>query len=141
MTETCVDSGPGGRILIVDDEREYVMVLAKRLGKRGFQVTTTFGGAEGIQALRRTDFDVALVDLKMEDMNGLEVLGVFKKMAPETAVIMLTGHGSAEAAKDGMRMGAFDYLSKPCELDQLIVKINQAMGRQEPQKAEKKDSA
>jgi len=132
MTGTCADHGKGGRILVVDDEREYVTVLAKRLRKRGFCVTTAFTGAEGVQALRRTDFDIALVDLKMEDMDGLEVLGIFKRMAPELAVIMLTGHGSAQAAKDGIRMGAFDYLSKPCELDDLIVKIDQAMSKSDP---------
>ncbi len=131
MTGTYVGDGSGGSILLVDDEREYVTVLAKRLRKRGFSVTTAYTGAEGIQALRRTDFDIALVDLKMEDMDGLEVLGIFKKMAPDLAVIMLTGHGSAQAAKDGMRLGAFDYLSKPCELNDLIAKINQAMSKSE----------
>ncbi len=135
MTGTSVDFDRSAKILLVDDEREYARVLAKRLGKRGFKVTTAFSGAEGIQALRRTDFDVALVDLKMEDMNGLEVLSIFKKMAPEVAVIMVTGHGSAQAAKDGIRMGAFDYLSKPCELDDLIAKIKQAMGGSEPQES------
>lgn len=114
------------RLLIVDDEKEYVTVLAKRLNRRGFDVTTAFSGFEGIQALRYADFDVAVLDLKMEDIDGLEVLKIFKKLAPEIAVIMLTGHGSAQAAKMGLEQGAFDYLSKPCELEELVTKLNEA---------------
>ncbi|MDZ7599549.1 MAG: response regulator [Desulfobacterales bacterium] len=71
-------------------------------------------------------FDVAVLDLKMEDMDGIEVLRIFKKMAPDLAVIMLTGHGSATAALQGMQEGAFDYLTKPCELDELLEKIAKA---------------
>jgi DNA-binding NtrC family response regulator len=62
----------------------------------------------------------------MEDMDGIEVLKILKKMDPRIAVIMLTGHGSAEAAREGIEHGAFDYLTKPCELDALITKINDA---------------
>ena len=113
-------------ILLVDDEKAYVDVLAKRLRRRGVTVTKAYSGTEGIQSLRRQDFDVVVLDLKMEDMDGLEVLKLFKKMDPQLTVIMLTGHGSAEAAKQGMALGAFDYLSKPCELDELLTKIKSA---------------
>ncbi|MDQ7783287.1 MAG: response regulator [Desulfomonilaceae bacterium] len=136
MKGTRVDGGKGCSILLVDDEREYVAVLSKRLRKRGFSVTTAFTGSEGIQELRRTDFDVALVDLKMEDMDGLEVLNIFKKMVPELEVIMLTGHGSAHAAKEGIKKGAFDYLSKPCDIEDLIVKIEQALRKSESRESE-----
>jgi DNA-binding NtrC family response regulator len=114
------------RLLLVDDEHAYVKILAKRLTKRNFDVTATFSGVEGIQAARREDFDVAVLDLKMEDIDGIEVLKVFKKMAPRMEVIMLTGHGSEEAAREGVQFGAFDYLLKPCELEDLIDKINEA---------------
>jgi len=70
---------------------------------------------------------VAVLDLKMEDIDGIEVLKIFKKMLPKMAVIMLTGHGSERAARHGMEQGAFDYLMKPCELDELLTKIRQAV--------------
>jgi len=116
------------KVLLVDDEVGYATILCKRLSKRNFQVTATFSGSEGIQALRKEDFDVAVVDLKMEDMDGIELLKIFKKMVPSMAVIMLTGHGSDRAAKEGIELGAFDYLSKPCELDELVAKIKLACG-------------
>jgi len=114
------------QLLLVDDERGYVNVLAKRMGKRNIRVTPAYSGAEAIQALRRQDFDAAVLDLKMEDMDGIEVLKIFQKMVPDMPVIMLTGHGSEKAAREGIEFGAFDYLTKPCDLDELIAKINQA---------------
>ncbi|MGB9442964.1 MAG: response regulator [Desulfobacterales bacterium] len=114
------------KILLIDDEVAYVNVLSNRLSKRNFYVAKAFSGTEAIQILRRQDFDIAVLDLKMEDMDGIEVLKILKKMDPRIAVIMLTGHGSAEAAREGIEHGAFDYLTKPCELDALITKINDA---------------
>ena len=115
------------KLLLVDDEEGYVKVLSNRMGKRNIDVTKALSGTEGIQALRREDFDVAVVDLKMEDMDGIEVLKVFKKMVPAMPVIMLTGHGSEKAAKDGIESGAFDYLIKPCDLAELVGKIREAV--------------
>lgn len=115
------------RLLLVDDEEGFVNVLTKRLARRNINVTVALSGTEGIQALRKQDFDVAVLDLKMEDMDGIEVLKIFKKMYPEMAVIMLTGHGSEQAAKEGMEYGAFDYLTKPCELEELIEKITESV--------------
>ena len=117
------------QVLLVDDEEGYVNVLANRLSRRQMDVTKAYSGIEGIQALRKKDFDVAVLDLKMEDIDGIEVLRVFRKMIPHMAVIMLTGHGSAEAAKEGLEAGAYDYLMKPCELDELLEKIRAAVGR------------
>ena len=114
------------RLLLVDDEAGYVNVLSNRLSRRGIQVKKTYSGTEAIQVLRKEDFDVAILDLKMEDMDGIEVLKIFRKMAPEMAIIMLTGHGSERAAKEGVDMGAFDYLTKPCELEELVEKIREA---------------
>ena len=115
------------RLLLVDDEEGFVNVLTKRLARRNINVTVALSGTEGIQALRKQDFDVAVLDLKMEDMDGIEVLKIFKKMYPEMAVIMLTGHGSEQAAKEGMEYGAFDYLTKPCQLEELIEKITESV--------------
>ena len=114
------------RLLLVDDEKEFLKVLSNRLRKRGVEVETASSGAKGIQSLRRADFDVAVVDLKMEDMGGIEVLQIFKKMAPEIPIIILTGHGSEEALMEGMTSGAYDYLMKPCDIDELLTKVKEA---------------
>ena len=111
------------RLLLIDDEKDFVNILSKRIKRRKIDVTETFSGAEAIQALRGQEFDVAVLDLKMEDMDGIEVLKMLKIMDPKLAVIMLTGHGSAEAAEQGIKLGAFDYLTKPCELEELLEKI------------------
>ena len=115
------------RLLLVDDEIGYLDVLAKRLTHRGFKVTTASSGAEAIRALRNWEFDLAVVDLKMEDMDGIEVLKVLKKMDPALQVIILTGHGSERAARNGIAHGAFDYLIKPIGLDPLIARIRAAL--------------
>ena len=116
------------KILLVDDEVGYLRVLANRLRKRKFDVGEASGGAEGLRALRKKTFDVAVLDLKMEDMDGIEVLKIFKMMDPNMQVIMLTGHGSEEAARQGIALGAFSYLTKPCELEELLEKIKRATG-------------
>jgi DNA-binding NtrC family response regulator len=115
------------RLLLVDDEVGYLEVLSKRLTRRGYRVTTASSGTEAIRALRQWEFDLAVVDLKMEDMDGIEVLKVFKKMDPSLRVIMLTGHGSERAARDGITQGAFDYLIKPVGLERLIETITAAL--------------
>ena len=111
------------RLLLIDDEKDFVNILSKRIKRRNIDVTKAFSGTEAIQALRGQEFDVAVLDLKMEDMDGIEVLKMLKILDPELAVIMLTGHGSAEAAGRGIQLGAFDYLTKPCELEELLGKI------------------
>lgn len=129
MTGNPGDVSDKPRLLIVDDEEGYVNILAKRLTKRNFLVKTALSGAQGIQELRRSDFDVAILDLKMEGMDGIEVLRIFKQMAPQLEVVMLTGHGSEQAAREGIKFGAFDYLTKPCELDELVEKLRHACKR------------
>jgi len=115
------------KLLLVDDEEAYVNVLANRMARRNIEVTKALSGTGGIQALRKEDFDVAILDLKMEDMDGIEVLKVFKKMVPSMPVIMLTGHGSEKAARDGLALGASGYLTKPCDLEELMEKIKEAI--------------
>lgn len=118
------------RLLLVDDERGYTEVLSKRMGRREIDVVIALSGSEAIQTLRKRDFEVAVLDLKMEDMDGIEVLKIFKKMDPTMPVIMLTGHGSEKAAREGMALGAFDYLTKPCELEELIKRIKEAAAQE-----------
>lgn len=111
------------RVMLVDDEAGFTDVLSKRLRRRGLRVQVAPSGAEAVRMLRENDFDVAICDLKMVDMDGIEVLKILKMMVPGLPVLMLTGHGSEEAAKDGLKAGAADYLLKPCDIDELLTKI------------------
>jgi DNA-binding NtrC family response regulator len=117
------------RLLLVDDEVGFTTVMAKRLTRRNMEVTTAFSGTQGIQALRAQQFDVAVLDLKMQDMDGIEVLKIFKMMDPDMPVIMLSGHGSEASASEGIHHGAYDYLSKPYEFTELLEKIRRAAAR------------
>ena len=133
MSEKEVTKSERIKLLLVDDEEGYVNVLSNRLARRGIDVTKAYSGSDAIKALRRQDFDVAVLDLKMEDMDGIEVLKLFKKMYSQMEVIMLTGHGSEKAAKEGIECGAFDYLTKPCEFEDLLAKIRKAyQGHKQP---------
>lgn len=127
-----VETPEAVRLLLVDDEIGYLEVLSKRLTRRGYKVTTASSGTEAIRALRQWEFDLAVVDLKMEDMDGIEVLKVFKKMDPSLRVIMLTGHGSERAAREGISQGAFDYLIKPVGLTRLVETISAALASEVP---------
>ncbi|MEX1313485.1 MAG: response regulator, partial [Desulfotignum sp.] len=118
MSEKRTDAIPEKiRVLLVDDEAVYVDVLANRLGKRGFDVQKAYTSPEALLILRTQQFDVAVLDLKMPDMDGIEVLKIAKQVDPTLQVIMLTGHGSAEACEQGLTLGAFDYMMKPCEFE------------------------
>ena len=123
------DGSKSTKLLLIDDEEGYVTILAKRLSKRNFIVKTALSGVEAIRILRNESFDLAVLDLKMEDIDGIEVLKVFKEMAPEMPVIILTGHGSETAAREGMEFGAFDYLVKPCDLSELVERIREACAK------------
>jgi DNA-binding NtrC family response regulator len=127
-TDRKTDSGATDniRVLLVDDEAAYVDVLANRLGKRGFEVKKAYTSPEALLILRTQQFDVAVLDLKMPDMDGIEVLKIAKQVNPDLQVIMLTGHGSAAACEQGLALGAFDYMMKPCEFDSLVEKIREA---------------
>jgi len=115
------------RLLLIDDEKGFVDVLAKRIARRSFDVYKAYSGTDALRIIRDHRFDAAILDLKMEDMDGIDVLRVIKRMAPHLPVIMLTGHGCQEAAREGMEAGAFDYLTKPCEFEELMKKIELAI--------------
>lgn len=123
------DSATPVRLLLVDDEAGFIRVMQKRLARRGYVVDTAGSGTDALRALRGATYDAAVFDLKMDDMDGFELLRVVRRMAPEMAVIMLTGHGGAEEAREGMRLGAAGYLLKPCEMEELVCAIERALGR------------
>lgn len=107
------------RLLIADDEEDLVTFLAHRLRKRGLKVTMALSGAEAVSAGAQEKFDVAVVDLKMPDMDGIAVIEQLQKLQPFIEVVMLTGHGSHDSAWEAGRLHAFRYILKPCEFDEL----------------------
>jgi len=114
-------------IMLVDDEVDYVKVLAERLNNRNVKTITAFSGAEGLEKLKTNQaLDVIILDVRMPGMDGHETLSEIKKTAPLTEVILLTGHATMESAIDGMKQGAFDYLMKPFDIDQLVAKVTEA---------------
>ncbi len=113
-------------ILFVDDETEFLQTLLKRMKKR---VSGAFGAANGDEALsflEHNPVDVVVLDVRMPGMDGIEVLREIKKRYPLIEVIMLTGHASMEVAIQGMDLGAFDYLMKPMDIDELLYKVQDA---------------
>ncbi len=114
------------RVLIVDDEVEFLDTLAKRLSKRKLQVSCSTTGEDAIRVLRDKPFDVVILDVKMPGMDGIEALREIKRMNPLLEVIMLTGHANVEVAIQGMELGAFDYLMKPIDIDELLYKVQDA---------------
>jgi DNA-binding NtrC family response regulator len=114
------------RVLLVDDEKDFLEVLIRRLSKRDVKVDGVSSGEEALQYLQVRPIDVAVLDVKMPGMDGITLLREIKKLNPLIEVIMLTGHASLEVALEGMRSGAFDYLMKPAEIDELLYKIQDA---------------
>jgi DNA-binding NtrC family response regulator len=114
------------KLLIVDDEVDFLNTLAKRLELRDFQVTAVANGEDAIKAARKGGFDLALLDLKMPGMDGKEVLSILKKKHRFLEVIILTGVSSIDSAVECTKLGAFDYLSKPYELENLLDVLKRA---------------
>lgn len=121
------------RILIVDDERDFIEMLSMRLEQAGEKIWTAFSGMECMDILSETSIDVIIMDLRMPGMDGIETLRGIKKHYPLTEVILLTGHGSAETAVEGLKLGAFDYLIKPADFKELTDKLMAAWHRREEQ--------
>jgi DNA-binding NtrC family response regulator len=115
------------RILLVDDEEAFVQAMQKRLSKRNMNVSCASSGSEGLKKLsEKPDVDVVILDVKMPVMDGIATLKEIKKRFPTVEVIMLTGHAGFESAIQGMKLGAFDYLMKPCDLEELVTKVDEA---------------
>ncbi|MCD6271880.1 MAG: response regulator [Deltaproteobacteria bacterium] len=114
-------------VMLVDDEAPFVETMTKRLKKRELKVMNAFSGLEALEKIdKNRNTDVIILDVKMPGIDGLETLERIKKAYPIIEVIMLTGHATVENAIEGMKRGAFDYLMKPCDLEQLMLKVNEA---------------
>lgn len=117
-------------IMLVDDEIPFVEAMSKRLSRRDLVVEQAFGGKEALEKLvGGSKAEVVILDVKMPGMDGIESLQAIKRKVPLVEVIMLTGHATVESAIEGMKMGAFDYLLKPCDMDNLIAKVSEAATR------------
>ncbi len=114
------------KVLIIDDEPDFLETIVKRLKKRQIEAVGVSSGEEAISRVRDESFDVAIVDMRMPGMDGIETLKELKRTTPLMEVIMLTGHASVESGMQGMQLGAFDYVIKPADFEELFEKINQA---------------
>ena len=114
------------KILLVDDELDFLETLVLRLKKRKMHVTGVQSGEEALQTIDQDPVDVVILDVKMPGMEGIQVLEEIKRRHPSVEVIMLTGHANIEAANQGLKLGAFDYLIKPVDMEELLKKIQDA---------------
>lgn len=121
------------KILVIEDEAAIRRVLVKILSEENdkYQVGEAEDGLEGIEKIKNDDFDLVLCDIKMPKMDGVEVLEAVKKIKPETPIVMISGHGDLDTAVNTMRLGAFDYISKPPDLNRLLNTVRNALDRKE----------
>jgi DNA-binding NtrC family response regulator len=118
------------KVLLVDDEHEFVAILTQRLTKRNYSVIGAYSGNDAVDRLQENkDIEVVILDVKMPVLDGIETLKSIKKRWPLVEVIMLTGHSTLDSAIRAIKMGAYDYLVKPVEVEQLILKIDKAVFR------------
>jgi len=122
------------KVLLVDDEVPFVEAMTRRLKKRDLDVSVAFSGREALEKLEKEkSTEVVILDVKMPGMDGIETLGEIKKRFPIVEVVMLTGHATVETAIEGMKRGAYDYLMKPCDMEILLTKVNEAAARKRKQ--------
>ncbi len=121
----------------MDDEEDFRVTLVKRLQKRNQQVFGAESGQKALTLMEAMVFDVVVLDVKMPGMDGIETIREMKKKNPLTEVILLTGHASMESGIEGMKLGAFDYVMKPVNIDELLEKIRQAYERKRVQEEER----
>ncbi|WP_286817145.1 sigma-54-dependent transcriptional regulator [Desulfobacter sp. UBA2225] len=121
------------KILIVDDEKDFVEMFSLRLTRQGEKVSIAYSGQEALDLLKKTAIDVVILDIRMPGMDGIETLKKIKAAHPLVEVIMLTGHGSTETAVEGLKEGAFDYLMKPADFEDISKKLANAWKHKDEQ--------
>lgn len=114
------------KLLLVDDEEDFLNSLAKRLGKREFEITTATDGELAVKAAKKSEFDVAILDMKMPGMDGMELLGILKKKHKFLEVVILTGYGGIDSAVEATKLGAHSYLEKPYDFEKLLEVLKNA---------------
>ena len=116
-------------VLVVDDEDDFRETLVNRLKKRNLRVSGAESGEKALDLMDQRDFDVVVLDVKMPGLDGIETLREMKRKKPLTEAVLLTGHASVESGIEGMKLGAFDYVMKPVNIDELLEKMRQAYER------------
>ena len=119
------------KMMLVDDEERFLSTTKKLLNKKGYEALTAISGAEALDKLRTENVHVVILDVKMPGMDGIETLKAIKKFHPMVEVIMLTGHATAESAVEGLKAGATDYLMKPTDVKELIMKAEEAFEKRQ----------
>jgi DNA-binding NtrC family response regulator len=117
------------KVLIVDDEADFLETIVMRLRRRKIDAHGVDSGKKALEIVENERFDVVVLDVLMPGLDGIETLKLLKKKKPFIEVIILTGHGSVESGLQGMQFGAFDYIMKPADLNELLEKIEQAYER------------
>jgi len=126
---------PDARVLVVDDERSMRDLLAIMLKQEGHDVAVVEGGAQAIETLSREVFDLIITDLRMREVDGLAVLRAAKEHSPETVVVVITAFASTETAVEAMKLGAYDYITKPFKMDEIKLVLANALERSAPTRA------
>jgi DNA-binding response OmpR family regulator len=120
------------RILIVDDEEELTATLVERLDIRGFKAVAVQTGEEALGQVREAAFDVVVLDIKLKGEDGVDIMKQIKQIRNNLPVILLTGHMSKEASEEGLKAGAIDYVIKPIDIEDLIVRLREAVASFHP---------
>ncbi|MEW6757783.1 MAG: response regulator [Acidobacteriota bacterium] len=122
------------KILLADDERDFTETMKKILSRRGYDVETAPDGSQALRVVLRGGVDVVLLDLKMPGLQGIDTLREMKRLAPEVPVVILTGHLLKSTEQEGLRLGAFAYLTKPCTLEEIVRTIEEARSGPPPER-------
>src|SRR5215470_17378084 len=117
------------KVLVIDDDPAMLGLAKFHLLEKSYEVVTASTGEEGIQLVRKTGFDLVLTDFNLPDLDGIELVKLIKEASPETEIIMITGYGSVSRAVEAIRAGAFYYIEKPIEFDELLILIEKALER------------
>ena len=122
------------KILVVDDDKEICDILTEMLAEEGYQTFSALSGRLALDIVKKKKPELVLMDIKMPKMDGIEVLKRIKKIDKEVVVVMITGYGSLDTAKEAMRLGAYDYVTKPFDLDSIKVVIRDALSERKPKR-------
>ncbi len=119
----------GAKILVVDDDRQLVDNLVEYLSKLGYQASPAYGGREALSRFEQGDFQLVITDLKMPDIDGMELLEAVRRLDSRASVMVITGYGTIESAVEAIKKGAYDYIPKPFKMEELELIVNRALER------------